>query len=120
MIKDKLTEHFTYDEMTATDYRENKLTTEAKINLVYLCRKLEAVRAIVGYPLIISSGYRSDKINSLVGGASNSLHRSGRACDIVTSHLSKSDVDFLFETLEDTSPTELLRYDSLGYIHYAI
>lgn len=120
MIKDKLTEHFTYDEMTSTDYGENKLTTEAKINLVYLCRKLEAVRAIVGYPLIISSGYRSDKINSLVGGESNSLHRAGRACDIVISHLSKSDVDFLFETLEDTSPTELLRYDSRGYIHYAI
>lgn len=121
MLKEKLTPHFSYEEMCKTSTGvSNPLTTEAKINLVYLCRKLEKVRTIVGYPLIITSAYRCAKVNKLVGGVSNSLHLTGRACDIAINHLSKSDVDFLYETLEDTFPTELLRYDSRGYIHYAI
>lgn len=120
MIKDKLTKHFTYDEMTKTKHGENLLTLEAKINLVCLCRKLEAVRAIVGHPISISSGYRCPKVNKLVDGKTNSLHLVGRACDIDISTLSKSDADFLFKTLEDTSPTELIRYDSICIIHYAI
>lgn len=121
MIKEKLTPHFSYEEMCKTSTGvSNPLTTEAKINLLYLCRKLETVRSIVGYPLIITSAYRCAKVNKLVGGVSNSLHLTGRACDIAINHLSKSDADFLYETLEDTYPTELLRYDSRGYIHYAI
>lgn len=121
MFKEKLTPHFTYEEMCRTSAGvSNPLSNEAKINLVYLCRKLEKVRTIVGYPLIITSAYRCAKVNKLVGGVSNSLHISGRACDIAINHLSKIDADFLYETLEDTFPTELLRYDSRGYIHYAI
>lgn len=117
----KLTKHFTYEEMCKTKYGiPNPLTNEAKINLVYLCRKLETVRSKVGYPLIITSGYRCPEVNKKADGKTNSLHLVGRACDIAIKHLSKNDADYLYETLEDTQPTELLRYDSKGIIHYAI
>lgn len=115
----KLTPHFTYDEMCKTDTGlPNPLSHEAKINLLYLCRKLEAVRFRVGYPLVITSGYRCPKVNNAVGGVENSLHLVGRACDILIP--SSQDLDFLVECLDDTLPTELIVYSNRGYIHYAI
>lgn len=45
---------------------------------------LEKVRAMYGKPIIVSSGYRSDALNRVVGGAINSQHLRGMAADITT------------------------------------
>lgn len=60
------------------------------VNLIEeeLVKKLDELRLGVGYPLIINSGYRCDVHNEMVGGVKQSLHRSGRAADIRTHHLS--------------------------------
>jgi hypothetical protein len=42
---------------------------------------LEDVRALLGEPMHISSGYRCPALNALVGGASTSAHMDGRAAD---------------------------------------
>lgn len=117
----KITKHFSFEEMTRTDTGiANPITTEATVNLVYLCRKLELVRAKFKQPIRINSAYRCPEVNSAVGGVTNSLHLVGRACDINISNLSINDVDTLYYLLEDTSPTELETNLSRGYIHYAI
>lgn len=116
-----LTKHFTYDEMTKTDTGlPNPLTDEAKINLVYLCRKLEKVRLNFNQPIRINSAYRCPEVNKAVGGVSNSLHLRGRACDIDISSFNDSDRDLFMFLLESTSPTELIMYKSRNFIHYAI
>lgn len=52
-------------------------------NLQYLCREvLEPLREWMNEPIIISSGYRSAKLNKEVGGATNSQHMKGEAADI--------------------------------------
>ena len=52
-------------------------------NLRVLCRKiLQPARAALG-PLKITSGFRSEKLNKLVGGAANSDHRLGFAADVI-------------------------------------
>lgn len=43
---------------------------------------LEAIRALTGNPLTITSGYRSPSTNAAVGGAKRSQHLVGRAADI--------------------------------------
>lgn len=43
---------------------------------------LEEMRAKVGGPLVVFSGYRSAKHNTDVGGAKNSQHTYGKAADI--------------------------------------
>lgn len=43
---------------------------------------LEPLRAAMGFPIVISSGYRSEPLNKAVGGATNSYHLLGRAVDI--------------------------------------
>lgn len=45
---------------------------------------LESLRAVVGRPLVISSGYRTLSSNTVVGGASQSLHMQGLAVDLTT------------------------------------
>lgn len=44
---------------------------------------LERVRAILGHPMQILSGYRSPKLNAAVGGSRTSQHMSGQAVDFV-------------------------------------
>ena len=56
-------------------------------NLTRLAALLEQVRALVGAPIAISSGYRSSALNKSVGGAANSAHALGLAADISTAKL---------------------------------
>jgi len=43
---------------------------------------LEAVRALVGKPIAVSSGYRAPLVNKAVGGKPTSQHTRGEAADI--------------------------------------
>jgi uncharacterized protein YcbK (DUF882 family) len=45
---------------------------------------LEALRRLVGKPLVINSGYRTQQHNHAVGGAPASAHTTGEAVDIGT------------------------------------
>ncbi len=47
--------------------------------------RLENLRRMIGRPIIITSAYRSPHHNATVGGAPMSLHKSGRAFDVVLS-----------------------------------
>ena len=78
-----LTPHFSFAEMTRTDTGlPNDPPIEVGANLVRLCDEvLEPIRALLGAPLVVHSGYRSADVNRAVGGAWNSRHLDGRACD---------------------------------------
>lgn len=82
----KLTEHFTLDEMTVTSHKsfDNIPSPAERYNLRLLCEYiLEPLRHFMDdQPMIINSGYRSEKLNHFVGGAKNSYHTRGLAADI--------------------------------------
>ena len=84
----QLTEHFTLEEMTrSTIARQKGLKNEPNEsqieNLKLLCEYiLEPIREKLNTPLYISSGFRSEKINTLVGGSKTSQHLLGQAADI--------------------------------------
>ena len=50
-------------------------------NLRRLASGLESIQALLGSPVIISSGYRGPKLNRIVGGAPESQHQQGLAAD---------------------------------------
>jgi len=54
-----------------------------KMNPILLI-KLELLRHITGLSMTINSSYRGKKYNASVGGAKNSQHTKGTACDIST------------------------------------
>lgn len=83
-----LTPHFTLEEMTfsSTAIRlsiDNTPPKEVIGRLTTLAQTLELVRAMLGYPLHIDSGYRCPDLNLQVGGAPDSAHMSGYAADFI-------------------------------------
>ena len=79
----RLTAHFNLSEfLNLKKYPENTPTLQALFNLKYGCQfLLEPARKQVG-AIIINSGYRSPRVNTLVGGVKNSQHLIGQAADI--------------------------------------
>lgn len=51
------------------------------LNLIINC--LDPIREIYGKPIIVTSGYRCEKLNKAVNGATNSQHKKGEAADLV-------------------------------------
>lgn len=56
-------------------------TQEISDNLDKLLILLNKFRTAYGKPMIVTSGWRPQGINSKIGGAKRSLHVQGRACD---------------------------------------
>ena len=79
----RLSAHFKLIEfLNLQKYADNMPTMQAVVNLTYGCHMLlEPARKVVG-PIIINSGFRSSRVNALVGGVNNSQHLLGQAADI--------------------------------------
>lgn len=79
---------FTLDELTVSQTAtrrglDNTPPPEAQQNLLLLVHNvLDPLRLALGKPIVVTSGYRSEEINRLVGGSPTSDHRKGRATDI--------------------------------------
>ena len=82
-----LSPHFTLGELTRSATAQargidNTPTPQHVTNLRHLAATLEKVRALLGHPVLISSGYRSPELNAAVGGSSTSDHANGLAADL--------------------------------------
>lgn len=78
----KVTPHFTVEEFACkngTPYPDEWIAQR----LWLLCQVLETIRADLGVPVRVLSGYRPEVYNRVVGGAKQSQHIAGRAADIV-------------------------------------
>jgi zinc D-Ala-D-Ala carboxypeptidase len=82
-----LTPHFTLEEFTRSDKArvlsiDNTPAPAIIANLRRLAKFNELVRLeLSGAAMVISSGYRCPSLNRVVGGAANSAHLDGLACD---------------------------------------
>ena len=91
----KLTPHFTLEELTTTDcveLKERNKQEAPKDKLIKLAEFAESVREILGFPMIITSGYRCEELNNKVGGSPTSQHRFCEAIDFIP----KMDADKAF------------------------
>jgi hypothetical protein len=85
----KISEHFTLEELsfseTAVRHRlANIPDAVATANLERIAAFMEKIRTLLGNrPIVVHSGYRSPRLNKLVGGVITSAHCRGLACDFV-------------------------------------
>lgn len=102
-----LNEPFFYDEVDVYD------NLESLVNNV-----LDPIRELVAVPVIITSGYRCERLNKLVGGVPNSQHRTGHAADFYVKGFSKNDMEKLFLQLsKEFDYDQIILYTHRGFIH---
>lgn len=80
----KISEHITYREATITSvHLPNVPNYEQKCAMIQLAERVfEPLRLFINEPIYINSFFRSQAVNSAVGGAFNSQHTRGEAVDI--------------------------------------
>ena len=101
-----MTENFSLEELTCSDYAirkglDNTPDADVQANLLILAQGLERIRKLLGKPLIISSGYRSPKVNAGIGGAPNSYHTKGLAVDFTVPGMTPAQVCYELEAFKD-------------------
>ena len=97
-----LTPHFSLAELVVSQVAtrqgiDNAPAPAIVANLTRLAALLEQVRALVGAPITVSSGYRSPALNRAVGGAASSAHVLGLAADISTNKLAPKALALLIQ-----------------------
>lgn len=108
-------DYFTLAELTksvtaARHKIDNTPPLEVMANLQYgVNMVLDPLRRIYGLPIIITSGYRCDKLNKLVGGVSNSWHTKGNAADIHIS--SEEDAQIKFDILKKLPSVDTVLFE---------
>lgn len=113
----QLSEHFSLAELTSSDYAErhgiNNTPTDADVleNLHTLANGLERVRAALGKPIFINSGYRSPKLNTAIGGSKSSKHMVGLAADIRVAGMTPREVCMELSTRMDELDIDQLIFE---------
>lgn len=107
--------YFTIKELTKSDVaKRNKInntpTIQEEANLVALVENiLDPLREAYGKPIIVTSGYRCERLNKLVKGSKTSQHRFGQAADIRTVEDTVEENKKLFDLVQKLN----LPYDQL-------
>lgn len=97
--------YFTIKELTKSDTAKkhgisNTPNSQVKQNLENLVNfVLDPLRKAYGKPIIVTSGYRCDKLNQLVGGVKTSQHCVGQAVDICSYVNTKEENKKLFDLI---------------------
>lgn len=84
----RLSEHFSLEEMIASQEAvrhciDNSPEADIQLALEHTAERLEVVRALLNAPMIVTSGYRCERLNALIGGARESAHCDGFAVDFI-------------------------------------
>lgn len=113
-----LSDHFTLAELTATETGLDNTPEPTQImNLQWLANEvLEPIRAALGGPVYVTSGFRSEDVNQAVGGSEDSYHMLGLAADIKC----KAGQDKLWDAvLRSGAPIDqaILYRDGRSHIH---
>lgn len=102
--------YFSYSEFFKSDVAEkhqvNNIPDDAQLSQVLgnikalVSNILDPLRAMIGRPIIITSGYRSKRVNELVGGSIFSQHMSGKAADIHVQGYTPEQMDMVYRMIQ--------------------
>lgn len=122
-----LSSNFTLEELitssTAQKFRINNVPDEFHIvNLSRLCREiLQPIRNRLAQPLIVTSGFRCEALNRIIGGSKTSQHLKGEAADIVCDNNKKLwNIILNMITEEEITVGQLIDEKNLRWIHISL
>ncbi len=123
--------YFSYSEFFKSDVAEKhqvkNIPDDAQLSQVLgnikalVLNILDPLRARVGRPIIITSGYRSQRVNELVGGSKTSQHLLGKAADIHVQGYTPQQMDMVYRTIQMYYDfDQLIFYPSKNIIHISL
>lgn len=96
----------------------NTPNTYQKMNMEKLIDNvLDPIRSRWGSPIYVTSGFRTGKLNTLVGGAKNSQHMKGQAADITTGNVTDNKRLFNLFLRSDLEYDQLISERGCQWIH---
>ena len=127
-LKHHLMKYFSYSEFFKSDVAEKhqvkNIPDDAQLSQVLgnikalVLNVLDPLRASIGRPIIITSGYRSQRVNELVGGSKTSQHLLGKAADIHVQGYTPQQMDRVFRMIQMCYDfDQLIFYPSKNIIH---
>lgn len=99
--------YFTLNELIKSDAaRRSKINNtpnkQEENNLIALVENiLDPLREAYGKPIIVTSGFRCERLNKLVNGSKTSQHRTGQAADIRTVEDTVEENKKLFDLVQE-------------------
>lgn len=120
--------YFSYSEFFKSDVAEKhqvkNIPDDAQLSQVLgnikalVLNVLDPLRARIGRPIIITSGYRSQRVNELVGGSKTSQHLLGKAADIHVQGYTPQQMDIVYQIIQICCDfDQLIFYPSKNIIH---
>ena len=127
-LKHYIMKYFSYSEFFKSDVAEKhqvkNIPDDAQLSQVLgnikalVLNVLDPLRARIGRPIIITSGYRSQRVNELVGGSKTSQHMLGKAADIHVQGYTPQQMDMVYRTIQMYFDfDQLIFYPSKNIIH---
>lgn len=116
-----LTANFKWSEFYCNDQNNTPVPQNLRQNVKKLALQLEKIRSEIGKPIKITSAYRTPEYNRKIGGATNSLHVTGKAADLQVSGLKPKDLyDKIISLIDNGKITQggVGLYSS--FVHYDI
>lgn len=89
---------------------------DCMLDLIVNC--LQPIRNLLNKPMIITSGYRNDKVNKLVNGANNSQHKKGQAVDFVVKGMKPSEIIEIIRKSNVEFDQLINEYDRWTHVSY--
>ncbi len=115
----KLTDNFKLEEFECRDGSE--MPPHVFKNVLKLSTALQTIRDCIGYPIKITSAYRSLEYNRMIGSKDTSQHVLGKASDLQVKEMIPIE---LYETIEALIDLEYIPEGGLGlyntFVHYDI
>ena len=111
----KLTEHFSFEELIHSNTAKERGiynypdAEKAACIALLAANVLEPARQEYGHPIEVTSGYRSDRLNKVVGGKPNSQHMRGQAAD-----LQADNIERLYDIIQSQGNYDQLLLESNG------
>lgn len=104
-----ISQHITYSESTRTSAKIDNTPNAQQLEAMRLIAEnvFEPLRAMIGVPIYITSFFRSENVNAIIGGSKSSQHCKGEAMDIKIPGRNKE----LFEAIRDHLPFDQLIYE---------
>jgi zinc D-Ala-D-Ala carboxypeptidase len=111
-------EEFTRSQTAARHGIDMRVPANVLANLTHLARDvLDPIRRRLGVPIIVTSGYRPPKLNTLVGGSGSSDHMVGLAADIVCNSLGLRTFADLVREQAELLPVEQVIVEFGQWVH---